>query len=93
MECIIEREEIEIDLSTRLQMGKYWFKLLALHGLKGKYESLFIQQFPIAAATTPEQISNAEALQVRLMAGGRAMDGYSLYVVLTTPTPKKCYRP
>ena len=88
IECIIEREQIEIDLSTRLQMGKYWFKLLALHGMKGKYESLFSREFPIVEATTPEQISNAEALQVRLLAHGRTADGYALYDFLTTPTPK-----
>lgn len=88
MECIIEREQIEIDLSTRLQMGKYWFKLLALHNMKGKYESLFISSFPIAQATTPEQICNAEALQVRLLATSRAMDGYELYDFLTNPSPK-----
>lgn len=89
MECIIEREQIEIDLSTRLQMGRYWFKLLALHGMKGKYETLFITYFPVDEATTPEQICNTEALQVRLLAGTRAIDGYKLYDYLTSSTPNK----
>lgn len=84
LETIVERLPIRIDLFTRLQMGRHWLRLLRTVTLSEDYDAWFINEFPIAAATTPEELSNAATQSVRVAIGSNGLDGAALYEYVLT---------
>lgn len=77
LETQVEREYIQHDLGTHLQLGRYWRKLLLRFGLFD-YHSLFVEAFPINDGSTYQQLSNVNAMRIRNVTSGRTLAGGDL---------------
>lgn len=78
LEAKVEQLPLIHDLSTRMQLGNKWLKLLRKNGLSGSYDALFLAAFPITETGTPEEQANTKSGQVRSVMTGRTPDGEAL---------------
>jgi hypothetical protein len=82
LEARVEREPIPIDLALRIQLGQHWVRLLKHHSQTALIPA-YRAAYPIdppgpADAAHAIERTNAEALQLRALAAGRAIDGGQL---------------
>ncbi|MDQ3019722.1 MAG: hypothetical protein M3R36_04010 [Bacteroidota bacterium] len=79
------RDNKELSIDIRLQMGLYWLKLLKKNGLD-TYIDDFIREYtftlPIKDKTTDYIYSHKEVWQQYSAISGRCIDGYKLYKFL-----------
>ena len=79
----------KISMDIRLQMGRYWLKLLKTKSLA--FESLYISTYPfVLPANTRDQeaiFAHQEVWKTMSAISGRCMDGYALYEKLITGQP------
>ena len=75
------RDNKEISIDIRLQMGKYWFKLLKEKGLNFNTEYIIKYDFKIPAKTRDADYiyAHREVWQKYAAISGRCMDGYKLF--------------
>ena len=87
LEPRVEREILEPDLALRIQMGRYWCRMLkkAVNGgeLSQSYEADYRQQYPIDLpaqdAAHASTYAHQDVWQLYAAAAGRGMDGYAFY--------------
>src|SRR5215207_1938419 len=79
------REGLEIQLDIRLEMGRYWNKLLGSKGV-GTFFGLFIKLYgftlPVKDRAGASWFAHIETWQKYAAVSGRNMDGYKLYAYL-----------
>ncbi len=83
------RAEKEISMDIRLQMGKYWLKLLNKNGLSFEKDFLEAAAFsftlPPKSADTDYIYAHRETWQFYSIISGRCMDGYKFYEYINQP--------
>ncbi len=83
-----KRDGKKISIDIRLQLGKYWLRLLTENGLD--YRDAYIDKYkftlPANDRTTAHIYAHKEVWQQYAAISGRAMDGYALYETITVPT-------
>lgn len=87
LEPRVEREILEPDLALRIQMGRYWCRMMKKAIKQGtlsqSYEAEYKQQYPVILP--PQDADNAatyahqDVWQVYAATAGRSMDGYLFY--------------
>ncbi|MBN1274412.1 MAG: hypothetical protein JXB26_19290 [Candidatus Aminicenantes bacterium] len=79
LETRVEMEPFPLTLPTRIQIGRYWLKLLADAGLSRNYKPDFINKYPIKLpdriAENNEIFAHQEVWQLYAATAGRSMDG------------------
>lgn len=78
MEAQVEQLPIEFNLSQRLQLGKYWKRLLKAEGIDSYY-SLFVTSFAFTSANGYHEESSSTGTSFRSSVSGRSLDGAQLY--------------
>lgn len=82
LETRVERENIPMDLSIRIQIGTHWINLLKNNGLSQKYKNNYLAKYPFEDPTDPEKkeklFSDQHAWQMLEAAKGRIIDGGKL---------------
>lgn len=77
----------ELSIDIRLQMGRYWCKILKMKNLHG-YISKFIEEYsfklPLKTKSTDYVYAHKEVWQQYASISGRSVDGYKLYQFLKT---------
>ena len=80
------RTSVKVSIDIRLQMGRYWLKLLKSKSLS--YEADYIKTFPFdlpALSRVQDQVyAHQEVWKTYAAISGRCMDGYALYENLVT---------
>ena len=84
----IEWEPVAMDLSIRIQMGNYWLKLLKINAPGDINKTAFIDTFSISLGSSPEEISNKDAREIRNTLNQRMLDGGALYEYLISGSGK-----
>jgi hypothetical protein len=81
------RDDKEISIDIRLQMGKYWLKLLKAEPLNfsGEYIKKYAFEIPAKSRATDYIFAHREVWQKYAAISGRSMDGYKLYEHINTP--------
>jgi hypothetical protein len=81
------REGKEISIDIRLQMGKYWLKLLVENGLALSKEYIKNYEFilPARSRATDYIYAHREVWQKYAAISGRSMDGFKFYEHINTP--------
>ncbi len=77
----MERNATKISLDIRLQIGKYWVKLLkskSLGSYFSKYVAFYGFSFPVKDRSTDFIYAHKEELQQWLAISGRCVDGYEI---------------
>lgn len=81
------REGKELSIDIRLEMGRYWLKLIKKDYIN--YISKFIKEYtfhlPIKDKTTDYIYAHKDVWQQYAAISGRCMDGYNLYGYLKSP--------
>jgi hypothetical protein len=84
LETLVEHEPLPLDLLTRAQMARHWFKLIAPIG---DFKNLYLQQFPFvppAGSEAEAQIqSDPQAAGTLAALKGRLPDGGRIYAAMT----------
>ncbi|MCB9234920.1 MAG: hypothetical protein H6581_24915 [Bacteroidia bacterium] len=84
LEAIVEREKPALDLPLRLQMGRYWLKMLqGTVGLTRNYAKDYLLDFPFALPARDEAngptYAHQDVWQLNAAITGRSMDGGALF--------------
>ncbi len=81
------RNDKAISIDIRLQMGKYWLKLLKEKGLNfgEAYSKKYDFKLPAKTRDTDYIYAHREVWQKYAAICGRSMDGYKLYEYINTP--------
>lgn len=84
LEPKVEKLKSKIDIMSRLQMGRYWNKLLKQIGYVDLYGSSILAEFKFSESTLDnyqkELInSNSEIKQISTLLNGKVLDGWELY--------------
>jgi hypothetical protein len=84
-----QRGSTKVSIDIRLQMGRYWLKLIKTSGLA--YENEYIKAFPFdlpALTRTQDYIyAHQDVWKTYGAISGRCMDGYSLYEAIADGHP------
>jgi hypothetical protein len=77
------RDDKEISIDIRLQLGKYWLKLLKENILTSSFSAEYIKKYnfkiPLQTRDTDYIYAHKEVWQKYAAISGRSMDGYKLY--------------
>lgn len=83
----MRRNNAKISLDLRLQMGKYWLKLLKSKSLESYYEK-YVKEYsfslPDKDRTTDYIYAHKEELQTWQLISGRCVDGYELIQAISS---------
>lgn len=82
-----EKLAIKIDIMARLQMGKYWNKLLKQAGFYSANKDMIMNEFSFSETSLnefeTELVScNANIQQINTIINGNLLDGWNLYLIL-----------
>lgn len=97
MECLVEQKEIpferngnKISLDVRLQLGRFWHKLLKSKSLGGYYLQ-FVENYgfnyPSKQRSTDYIHAHKEELQQWMAVSGRCIDGFEIIKDITDNSP------
>ena len=83
------RTNNKVSLDIRLQMGKYWLKLLKAKALpyESEFKKAFAFDLPARSRGEEHIYAHQEVWKTATAISGRCMDGYSLYERITTGHP------
>ena len=89
---IFSRDEKDMQIDLRLNMGRYWLKLIRDNGL-GTYAPDFVRRYsfslPAKDKSSAHIYAHREVWQQLAAISGRSMDGAKLYLYLKGPATNK----
>jgi len=78
LEARVEQLPLVHDISSSIQLGTKWLKLLRKHGLGNSYDALFLGAFPMKESVKPEEKAHNESFQIKKAMMGKTPDGVQI---------------
>ena len=75
LEARVEQLPLVHDVSSSLQLGTKWLKLLRKHALGSSYDALFLTAFPLKESIKPEHKAHRESFEIKKSMIGKTPDG------------------